>query len=174
MADSKIEEVTNIIRDAGGRIVGRTKLQKVAYFLAATGLDNSFRFAYKHYGPFSDQLASSAKLGALFGNFVERQDPATWGGTYSTYTLDDAQDVDSSDPRRLLASTSAEADSIELELAATAVFLYYDGYADPWGETAQRKPAKSTPERLAKSKALLASLARVDVPRPLPRVLYRC
>ena len=120
MSDFKIEEVTNIIRDAGGRIVGRTRLQKIAYLLSATGLDDSFRFAYKHYGPFSDQLASSAKIGALFGNFSERQDQTAWGGTYSTYTLDGAQGVDRQDPRHLLASISAGADSIELELAATA------------------------------------------------------
>ena len=173
MSDFKIEEVTNIIRDAGGCIVGRTRLHKTAYLLTATGLDNSFRFTYKHYGPFSNQLASSAKFGALIGDFSEKQDQAAWGGTYSTYTLDDPQDVDDEDPRFRVASMSAEAEAIELELAATSVFLFYDGYKNAWDETAQRKPEKSSPERLANAKTLLERLATVDVPIPIPEELYK-
>lgn len=171
MSDFRIEEVTNIIRDAGGRIVGRTRLQKIAYLLAATGLDDNFRFAYKHYGPFSEELASSAKFGALFGNLHERQDQTAWGGTYSTYTIDNVQNFDHATPRHTLASLAAAADSIELELAATAVFLAHDGYDDPWGETAQRKPEKATAERLDNARALLASLSQVNVPTPIPPVL---
>lgn len=169
MSGFKIKEVANIVRDSGGRIVGRTRLQKIAYLLTATGLDDNFQFAYKHYGPFSEQLASSAKIGALLGEVKEEQYQAAWGGTYSTYTLSDLQGLDELGARNRLASRSAMADSIELELAATAVFLHYDGYADPWGETAQRKPEKSTPERLAGAKALLADLASIDLPRPIPQ-----
>ena len=121
MTGSMIQEVTNIIRDAGGRIVGRTRLQKIGYLLSATGLDDSFRFSYKHYGPFSEELATSAKFGALFGNLKERQDQTAWGGTYSTYTISDVEDLDYTSPRYALASVAAAADSIELELAATAV-----------------------------------------------------
>ena len=173
MSDFKIEEVTNIIRDAGGCIVGRTRLQKTAYLLTVTGLDDNFRFNYKHYGPFSDQLASSTKFGALIGDFREEQDQAAWGGTYSTYTLDDAQDVDYEDPRSRLASMSAEAEPIELELATTSIFLFYDGYKNAWEETAQRKPEKSSPERLTNAKNLLERLATVDVPIPIPQELYK-
>lgn len=171
MSGIKIEEVTNIIRDAGGRIVGRTRLQKIAYLLAATGLDDSFRFAYKHYGPFSEELASSAKFGALFGNLDERQDQTAWGGTYSTYTIDNPQGVEQGTPRNSLAVLAAAADSIELELAATAVFLAHDGYDDPWDETAQRKPEKATAVRLANAKTLLNSLSEIDVPNPIPPAL---
>lgn len=168
MSDIRIEEVTNIIRDAGGQIVGRTRLQKIAYLLVATGLDDSFRFAYKHYGPFSEELASSAKFGALFGNFNERQDQTAWGGTYSTYTIENMQDIGQGNPRHDLASIAAAADSIELELAATAVFLAHDGYDNPWDETAQRKPEKATAVRLANAKGLLANLSQVNVPNPIP------
>ncbi|MCQ0090919.1 hypothetical protein [Roseovarius sp. M141] len=171
MSDIRIEEVTNLIRDAGGRIVGRTRLQKIAYLLTATGLDDSFRFAYKHYGPFSEELASSAKFGALFGNLNERQDQTAWGGTYSTYTIDNVQELEQGNPRHSLATLAAAADSIELELAATAVFLAHDGYDDPRNETAQRKPEKATAVRLANAKALLASLSQIDVPTPIPQTL---
>ena len=37
----------------------------------------------------------------------------------------------------------AQASAIELELAATAAFLAREGQADPWGETARRKPEKA-------------------------------
>ena len=173
MSDYKIDKVTNIIRDTGGSIVGRTRLQKIAYLLTATGLDDSFWFTYKHYGPFSDQLASSAEIGALIGPFSEAQDQTAWGGTCSTYTLDDAEGVNHEGPRYQLGSMAAEAESIELELAATAVFLFHDGYENVWEETAQRKPAKFSPERLANAKALLANLATVDVPNPIPAQLYQ-
>lgn len=173
MSDVKINEVVNIIRDAGGKIVGRTRLQKIAYLLSATGLDDNFRFAYKHYGPFSEQLAFSAKIGTLFEDLVERQDQTAWGATYSTYTVGDVQKAVETNPRNSLASIAVEADSIELELAATAVFLFHDGYPDPWDETAQRKPEKFTQARLANAKMLLRRLSAIDVPKPLPDVLTR-
>lgn len=172
MSEVKIQEVTNIIQDAGGRIVGRTRLQKIAYLLAATGLDDSFRFAYKHYGPFSEQLASSAKFGALLGVLQERQDNTAWGGTYSTYTVDAVPGENHIGPRRELAAIASGADSIELELAATAVFLANEGYGDPWDETAQRKPEKATIIRINNAKQLLANLAGVEVPNPIPHTLY--
>lgn len=172
MSDIKINEVAAIIQDAGGRIVGRTRLQKIAYLLAATGLDDSFRFSYKHYGPFSEQLASSAKFGALLGSVHERQDHASWGGTYSTYTVDDHSTNQQPNARSSLASIAVKADSIELELAATALFLCREGYANPWVETAQRKPEKATDQRLENAKKLLANLAGVKVPEPIPQMLY--
>jgi len=33
---------------AGGRIVGRTKLQKIAYLLSIAGLEDGLPFVYKH------------------------------------------------------------------------------------------------------------------------------
>lgn len=171
MSDVKVDEVVNIIRDAGGKIVGRTRLQKIAYLLSATGLDDNFRFAYKHYGPFSEQLASSAKIGALFGELIERQDQTAWGATYSIYSVDKAEETGKADSRHSLASIAVDSDSVELELAATAVFLFHDGYPTPWEETAQRKPEKSTPARLANAKKLLEKLSNVEVPIPIPDVL---
>lgn len=171
MTDIKIEEVTNIIRDAGGQIVGRTRLQKIAYLLTATGLDDNFRFSYKHYGPFSEELASSAKYGALLGNLIERQDQTAWGATYSTYTIGTVQGLDKDGPRHVLASFAADAGSIELELAATAVFLAHEEFEDPWAETAQRKPEKATDVRMATAKSLLVELANIDLPEPIPPLL---
>jgi hypothetical protein len=172
MSDIKINEVVNIIQDAGGRIVGRTRLQKIAYLLTATGLDDNFRFAYKHYGPFSEDLASSAEFGTLIGNLHETKDQTQWGATYSTYTVDGEQPANAADPRHGLASLAAVADSIELELAATAVFLSREGYPDPWAETAQRKPEKALGNRIANAKTLLRTLSEIEVPKPIHPALF--
>lgn len=168
MSGFKIQEVAQIIRDAGGQVVGRTRLQKIAYLFFATGLDDSFRFAYKHYGPFSEDLASSAKIGALVGEFEERQEQASWGGTYSTYSADTDSTVSADSARQELARLCTSVDSVVLELAATAVFLSHDGYPDPWQETTNRKPDKSTADRVARAKSLLSDLAKIETPVELP------
>lgn len=170
MSDFMMDEVAGIVRDAGGNVVGRTRLQKIAYLLTVTGLDHNFHFAYKHYGPFSEQLASSAQLAALVGKLHERQDQTAWGGTYSTYWVDGADVIDRTSDRFKLASEAVKADSIELELAATAVFLSCEGYTDAWGETARRKPEKSTQQRISNARGLLNRLKQVDVPNPLPNI----
>jgi uncharacterized protein len=168
MSSFLIDEVASIVRDAGGRVVGRTKLQKVAYLLTVTGLEDHFHFAYKHYGPYSEELASSAQIASLVGKLKEEQVQATWGGVYSTYTVAGSENVDHTSARTKLAMEAVKADSIELELVATAVFLSNEGDKDPWGETARRKPEKSTEQRLANAKSLLAKLRNIDVPKPLP------
>ena len=172
MSDIKINEVISIVGEAGGRIVGRTRLQKVAYLLTATGLDDNFKFIYKHYGPYSGDLASSAQFCSLIGNLTEEKAQTQWGAVYSTYTVDGFQPQNEATPRSQLATIAANSDSIELELAATAVFLAREGYDDPWGETSQRKPEKVTQARIQNAKALLAELSQIPVPSPIPASLY--
>lgn len=173
MSDIKINEVVSIVGEAGGRVVGRTRLQKIAYLLTATGLDENFEFIYKHYGPFSADLASSAEFGALIGNLTEEKTQTQWGAVYSTYTVDGFQPPQVMTARGQLASIAAASDSIELELAATAVFLAREGYDDPWEETSQRKPEKVTPVRLQNAKALLTQLSQIAVPQPIPEGLLQ-
>lgn len=170
MSLMKPELVEAIVRDAGGQIVGRTRLQKIAYLLDVAGFNDGFRFAYKHYGPYSEGVATSAMVGSLLGNLTEVERQATWGGTYSIYSVDGQPDDDVSPGRRQLASEAAKADSVALELAATAVFLAREGYEDPWAETARRKPEKVTGGRLEQAKALLAELRKIDVPTPFPDI----
>jgi uncharacterized protein YwgA len=79
----RLSPVAQVIRDAGGEVVGRTKLQKTVYLLTLAGFEATFRFGYKHYGPFSEELADTADLAATFDVISERQQEASWGGTYS-------------------------------------------------------------------------------------------
>jgi uncharacterized protein len=84
--------------------------------------------------------------------------------------VEGADVIDRSSVRFKLATEAVKADSIELELAATAVFLSYEGYANAWDETARRKPEQSTPQRLANARGLLNKLKQIDVPTPLPEI----
>ena len=61
-----------------------------------------------------------------------------------------------------------DADAVELELAATALFLAKEGFPDPWTETARRKPEKADAGRLAKAKQLYDRLRAIQTPHPLP------
>lgn len=167
---NEAKKVASIIADAGGRIVGRTRLQKVAYLLTVTGLDDTFAFSYKHYGPYSEDLASAARLGKLFGDLSETEHSAAWGGSYSIFMAELPPEVETENPRVQLARAAASADAVELELAATAVFLAQEGFSDPWSETARRKPEKAEGTRLERSKALLRSLSKIETPRKLPNI----
>lgn len=165
------ELVAAIVRDAGGQIIGRTRLQKTAYLLNVAGFDDGFSFAYKHYGPFSEEVANSAVMGSLLGNLNEVVKKTEWGGSYSIYTVHDKPCDDVPAGRLELARKAASADSVVLELTATAVFLSLQGYDNPWEETERRKPEKVHSGRLEKAKALLAKLKAVDVPIPLPNIV---
>ena len=162
--------VEAIVRDAGGEITGQTRLQKIAYLLAVTGLDDSPRFAYRNDGPYSEDVAVSAKMGTLLGNLNEERRRADWGGTYSIYSVNCQPENDDSPVRRKFVRTAAAATSVALELAASAVFLSHEGCKDPWAETERRKPEKVSDGRLDQARRLLAELKQIEVPKPLPDI----
>jgi uncharacterized protein YwgA len=169
MTKSNAEKVAQIIRDAGGRVVGRTRLQKIAYLLWASGLESGFSFSYRHYGPFSEDLAAAARDADLLGLIKEYEQQASWGGSYSIYETDASQHLTDVATRRALAMKAAESDSVELELAATAVFLEKEeGHRDPWAETARRKPEKAGDGRIDKAKELYRTLQAIKTPVRLP------
>ena len=162
--------IANIVRDAGGRIVGRTKLQKLTYLLVEAGLEENIPFVYKHYGPFSESVAAAAREAHLLGLMSEREDLAAWGGTYSIFTAEGQPEHDVPDSRLQLAQIAAGADAVELELAATALFLFREGRADAWQETERRKPEKANNGRLDKARALYLQLSAIETPKPLPQL----
>lgn len=163
------ERVVQIVSDSGGRVVGRTKLQKIAYLLEATGLGEGFSFAYRHYGPYSEELTSAARSAKLLGVLKEEEHPTTWGGFYSIYTVSVTNAAESA--RAQLAQIAAGADPIELELAATAAFLATEGNTDPWGETAKRKPEKASPTRVEGAKGLFRQFQKIRTPKSLPTIV---
>lgn len=168
---SDTKKVAAIIADSGGRVVGRTRLQKIAYLLTITGMEDGLTFGYKHYGPYSEDLASAARLGNLLGDLHEVEHATSWGGSYSVFTAQPPANAVVDNGRRQFATTAANSDAVELELAATAVFLAREGFEDPWSETARRKPEKAELDRLERAKDLLRALAQIPTPQPLPAIV---
>ncbi len=73
------EKAAAVIQDAGGRVIGRTKLQKITYLLCAAGLEDGFDFEYRHYGPYSENLSDAiaeARLGGLVSEDERSDDKA--------------------------------------------------------------------------------------------------
>src|SRR5262245_43433656 len=113
------QQAAEIVRDAGGRLIGRTKLQKVAYLLELVGLGSGFQFQYRHYGPYSEDLADAVQMAVAFDLVSEEERKADWGGTYSIYAFT-GSGKPKSDDRAAFAQAAAKVGAIELELAATA------------------------------------------------------
>lgn len=143
---------TRVVRDAGGELVGRTRLQKVAYLTQLAGFPNGLRFEYRHYGPFSEDLAQGMEIASAFGDVQEEEKRADWGGWYSVYRTPGRQEPEDSE-RANFVRRAARIDAVELELLATAAFLAEEEHVpDPWAETARRKPEKAANGRLDRAK----------------------
>lgn len=170
MSKELAARIANVVRDAGGMVVGRTKLQKMVYLLVQAGFEDEIPYSYKHYGPYSDVVAGAARDAHLLGFLEERELEANWGGRYSVYTSLNAQVLGRENRKVQFAELIAAADAVELELAATALFLKREGVSEAWAETQRRKPEKSAGGRLDRAKLLYAKLSSVQLPKPLPPV----
>jgi uncharacterized protein YwgA len=160
-----------IVRDAGGEIVGRTRLQKVAYLLELAGFGDGFQFEYRHYGPYSEDLADAIRLADAYDLVQEVEHKATWGGTYSIFRVKEGAEATEARDRTAFVQKAAGIDAIELELAATAAYLASaENSEDPWGETARRKPDKADNGRLEKAKAAYRELLTIRTPAQLPQI----
>ncbi len=165
-------KAAEIVRDAGGQIVGRTKLQKIAFLLELTGLGDGFRFEYRHYGPYSEDLANAINVAGAFGLVDEEERPATWGGMYSIYSATPDAGLRAKGQRSDFAEKAAQFGSIELELAATAAYLYaIENHSDPWEETVRRKPEKVGDGRLDRAKDAYRDLLALPTPKRLPDIV---
>lgn len=164
------------VRDAGGALVGRTRLQKVAYLAKLAGFSGGFEFEYRHYGPFSDDLASGMEIATGLGLVHEEEKRAEWGGRYSIYRSTDRTPLSLDSRQVRFVTAAAQIGAVELELAATAAFLYSDEgigrgqSGDPWAETARRKPDKAGDGRLERARAAYRRLRALPTPEALPPI----
>ncbi len=162
------ERAADVIRFAGGRVVGRTRLQKLSFLLELTGYGQGFEFSYKHYGPYSEQLNQATRSAKALGLIEEIENQTSWGGFYSTFSTDAESTGDQI--RDELTALIVRADAVELELAATAAYLAGQGERDPWGETARRKPNKAVNGRLQRAQSLYKKLRAIKTRTRLPPI----
>ena len=167
------EKAAAIVRDAGGKLVGRTRLQKVAYLTQLAGFPGDFPFEYRHYGPYSEELAEAMEIAVGLDIVGEDERVSASGASYSIYSTGPA---DANSDRAHFIKAAAGISAIELELAATAAYLYVEeelhggGGRDAWATTAKRKPTKAADGRLRKAKAAYKRLCRTPAPRALPPI----
>jgi uncharacterized protein len=156
------EAVKAILECTGGRIVGKTRLQKSAYFLEAAGVGDGFDFSYHYYGPYSEDLAVAAGDAEALGLIQTNWESSQAGLSYAVYAAVQPKKPEKTkrtERRGEILQILDGYDALSLELAATAHYLAKTGYeADPWEETRKRKSIKATPDRVAKAKRLLAEL----------------
>ena len=170
------EKAAGIVRDAGGELVGRTRLQKVVYLSQLAGYAEDFPFEYKHFGPFSQELADAMEIAVGLKIVEEQERPTDWGGWYSIFKFQQKADAENADigDRTNFVKVAAEISAIELELAATAAYLFKEqgnGERDPWEETRRLKPEKAGNGRLDRAKLAYAKLQRLKTPKPLPEII---
>lgn len=157
--------VADIVQAAGGRLVSRIRLQKIAYLLDQLGAHSGFDFTYHHYGPYSRDLDSAVLDAAAFKlvteAFERRQSD---GARYSVFeTEKKAEDYQFSylEDRKLrdLVQRFASTNITVLELAATAHWLAEAEKVEDWeAEIRRRKGSKTDGGRLEKAKHLLAEV----------------
>ena len=173
-SETRASRVAEIIRDSGGEIVGRVRMQKVAFFLELAGLGSGYKFSYHYYGPYSEALDTDSKIAWAFDKIQRADRQTSWGDSYSIFSVDN-ESIDtkcaSIGPRQKLASIAASTDSVILELAATAAYLKTDGYDNPWEETRKRKPQETSKTRVDAAMKMYEELLTLDTPKELPDIL---
>jgi uncharacterized protein len=165
MIDSLEHRVADIVQAAGGRLVSRIRLQKIAYLLDQLGADSGFSYAYHHYGPYSSDLDSAVMDAEAFElvkeDFGHRKSD---GARYSVFvTGEKAQSGHYeylTDPTLRERVQQFAATSITvLELAATAHWLSQKEKVSDWKtEIRRRKGSKTEDGRLDKAMKLLADV----------------
>jgi uncharacterized protein YwgA len=167
------KSVRELVALAGGRIVGRTKLQKSACALELTGLGYGFQFTYRHFGPYSEELKIACGDADALGYIKEKTETATWGGWYSVFETDSKVELNEGRQaqRASILAVTNNADLVDLELAITAAYLATNGVKDPWREVEIRKSTKAIPERIIAAKALYKDLMAIKTPQKLPSIV---
>jgi uncharacterized protein YwgA len=165
--------VAAILSAAGGRMVGRVRLQKTAYLLERLGLGSKFGFDYHYYGPFSRDLDNAVADAKAFGLITERfEQRQSDGASYSIFTLEKPPasphvgKLPGKRARELMTQIGLT-DVTVLELAATIDWLWRaEKYPDWRSELFRRKRAKVRNGRLEKAVQLLQDLGLPPPPIP--------
>ena len=164
MTDGRREFVAALVAHASnGQLVGRIRLQKIAYLLKQLGAKVPAQFGYYHYGPYARELeiaTHDAVEAALIRE--ETRYRKSDGAPYSVFVSEQALSSAEADPLAAHASLVKELsrqDPIVLELAATAHWLSEVEKVDDWEqEICRRKTWKVEDGRLEQALALLKEL----------------
>lgn len=182
-----------IIKDAGGEVTGRIRLQKIVFLMSEMGflrdMAEPLSFNYHHYGPYSEAFAEGLDYCAENNLLEEETKKAGWGSEYYIYRLPQRESeqenlsAESADggneakqQEKAFVQIAKERSSVLLELAATALYLYkresFDKRGNAWAETKSRKQVKARDGRLKKAFELYEELRNLPSPQPLPEIPF--
>ncbi len=156
--------VSALVRLGGGQIVGRTRLQKIAYLLEAMEIGaGELDFEYHNYGPYSAELAFAADDAESLGLIETKEQRGYHSVPYTIfYSTNEAPEFDDDEPvkkREGALNVMNAYSALVLELAATAVYLRSNGYEQNYlEELKKRKPLKANDKRIKNAEELLADL----------------
>jgi uncharacterized protein YwgA len=162
---STIDDViVDIVALSGGRLVGRTRMQKTVYLLDAKGLNSGAAYYYYNFGPFSDEVADGISDGKFAGRLEEKTDyRRSDGSPFSIFqTAKSSAEVGKlgslpkEDAVRLLDRLNSKSSTV-LELAATIHWLTIIEKVGDWrSELKRRKGSKTEGGRMDEAAGLLA------------------
>lgn len=158
-------DLATLLKSNAGPLIGKTRLQKTAYFLERLGVGFGFDFSYHHYGPYSEELSvvadDACALGIVDLQWATSQAGVPYaifrdtGGTLPAVDAHDAQ-------RRSILEVLKRHSAVELELAATADYLAENGYGPAaWEEAKRRKAVTRTADRAQGARRLLEELKQL-------------
>jgi uncharacterized protein YwgA len=161
MMISPDDVAVSIVALNDGELIGRTRLQKTAFLLERCGMGSGLEFDYRHYGPFSADLARGCDDAEFDGRLKMVERPGSREMPYTVFTTkepapDRLGNISAPDVRALLTAMRGCSD-IVLEVAATIVYLRELG-GDPIEEVKILKPHKATERRIFQAKELIRQL----------------
>ena len=159
-----VDYVGALIRLNDGKVVGKTRLQKIVYLLEMAGVGHKdIDFDYHNYGPFSSELAFAADDAESLGYIKTKEHQGHHAVPYTVFrSTEHAPAFDESElteERADALTLMNECSALVLEIAATAVYLKNNGYDKTyWDEVKRRKPLKTTEKRKLAAERLIENL----------------
>jgi len=162
--NGQMDLVVGLVALNGGQVVGKTRLQKLAYLLEVCGMSSGLEFEYHNYGPFSSELAREADFAVGAGMLTVESQTGFHEVPYTVFTTKHPAPARlgqlAAENARQKLSIMQKYSALDLEIAATLDW-FRDSSSDR-GEINDRvvglKPVKATPVRLERGWQLLSEL----------------
>ena len=160
------EVLQQIFAAADGEIVGRIRLQKIAYLLQQKAGGGGLFFTYHHYGPFSRELSDALDWAVMREDVEETPRETGFGSTYSAFRWKGPQEEPADlvgrpaapETKAIVAELKTQP-SVILELAATIHWLRVKEHARDWREQLKiRKKLKATESNIDRAEGVLRAL----------------